>query len=166
MPRLNYGLLSFGLAVGVLTAIGCSGSGSLDTEPVTGVVTVDGTPVAGATVMFTPVTEGQGAAATGSTDENGVYTLTSVAVGEAAAKAGAGTLPGEYFVGVSKSVAETAMSEEEAYDKGVEYKPLPPGQAPKVKYVVPQKYNNPKTSGLKATVESGENDIPLELTSS
>jgi hypothetical protein len=47
----------------------------------------------------------------------------------------------------------------------VEYKPTDEYSAPKITYVVPQKYNNPRESGLKVTVQAGQNTIPLELTS-
>ena len=103
--------------------------------------------------------------ATGRTDANGLYKLTASARGEGATNAEGGTLPGEYYVGVIKSVSDTPMSEEEAHEKGVEYVAPPPGQAPTVTHVVPQKYNDPKQSGLKVTVEAGTNDIPIELTS-
>lgn len=165
MHRLNYCLLGLGLAGCALVVSGCAGGTTVDTQYVEGVVTLDGTPVPGATVMFTPVTEGQGLPATGQTDASGVYELTAVAKGDAAAKPGGGTLPGEYYVGVIKSVSETSMSEEEAYEKGVEYKAPAPGEEPEVTHVVPQKYNDPKTSGLKFTVETGKNNIPIELTS-
>jgi len=166
MHRLKYSLLLLGLAAGAVAITGCPGGGAVvDTEYVKGVVTLDGDPVPEATVMFSPVTEGQGMAATGSTDAKGVYELTAASTGEGAAKAGAGTLPGEYYVGVIKSVSETAMSEEEAHDKGVEYVAPAPGEAPKLTHVVPVKYNTPKDSGLKFTVEAGSNDIPIELTS-
>lgn len=166
MHRLNYCLLLLGLAAFAVAVAGCPGGGSVvDTEYVEGVVTLDGTPVPEATVMFVPVNEGQGLSASGQTDASGVYKLTAANPGEATAKPGAGTTPGEYYVGVTKTVTETPMSEEEAFDKGVEYKPLAPGEAPELTYVVPQKYNDPKTSGLKKTVTKGSNDIPIELTS-
>lgn len=166
MHRLNYRLMLLGLAACAVAITGCpSGGAVVDTEHVRGVVTLDGEPVPEATVMFSPVTEGQGMAATGNTDANGVYELTAASTGEGAAKAGAGTLPGEYYVGVIKSVTETGMSEEEAHEKGVEYVAPAPGEAPEVTHVVPVKYNSPKDSGLKVTVEAGSNDIPIKLTS-
>jgi hypothetical protein len=166
MHRLNYGLLVVGLATCALAVSGCpGGEGVLDTEYVGGVVTLDDTPVPEATVMFVPVTEGQGTSATGRTDAEGVYTLTAADTGEATAETEGGTLPGEYYVGVIKSVSEVPMSEEEADAKGVEYVAPTPGQEPKVTHVVPQRYNDPKTSGLKVTVKAGDNDIPIKLTS-
>jgi hypothetical protein len=163
MSRLNGGLLLLCLVSWFVALTGCGSA--VSTEYVEGVVTVDGKPVAEATVMFTPVTQGQGAPATGTTDANGVYKLTAVTVGEAKPTAEGGTLPGDYFVGVIKSVSATAMSEEEAYEKGVPYVAPRPGEVPEMKHEVPQKYNDPKTSGLKVTVQAGKNTIPLELKS-
>lgn len=165
MNRLNGFCLSLVAMFCVTWITGCSGESHMTTEPVQGIVTLDGQPVADATVMFVPVTQGQGLSATGQTDAQGVYRLTAANSQDTTAKAGAGTLPGEYFVGVLKSVSETPMSEEEAFEKGVKYEPLPPGQTPKVNHVVPQKFNDPKNSGIKVTVKEGENDIPIVLSS-
>lgn len=166
MHRLTYSALLIGLAMASLPLLGCGGGSDLDTQYVEGLVTVDGKPISGATVTFKPVTEGQGASATGYTDANGVYKLTAVAVGNssAAGEPEAGTLPGEYYVGVTKSVQESPMNQEEAYEKGVPYKPQDPYAPRKTIHEVPQKYNDPKTSGLKATVTEGKNDIPIQLT--
>lgn len=174
MARLHYRWWMSFVAAGILaTVVGCSGGGALDTAVVTGVVTLDGEPVEGATVMFRPVTEGQGAPATGTTDASGKYTLTTVAVGEAAGAAGAGALPGEYYVGVSKTVSAAQAQQEalmKAYESGdsqaVAKLQSQTEKAPEVEHVVPKKYNNPEASGITATVADGENDIPLELSSS
>jgi len=134
-----------------------------DTNLVEGVVTLDGQPVAAATVTFQPVTEGQGVSATGITDENGVYKLTAVGTGAAGAKAQAGTLAGEYNVGVVKMSFDETLNEEEAEEKGeVEF-----GESgdDAVTHIVPEKYNNPKDSGIQVKVTDGANKIPIELTS-
>jgi hypothetical protein len=99
------------------------------------------------------------------TDENGVYKLTAQNVGGETAEAGGGTLPGEYYVGVIKSVSEAPMSEEEAADKGIPYVAPSGEEAPKITHVVPVKYNNPKESGITKTVVAGDNTIDIELTS-
>ena len=158
--------LLLGLAACAVAMTGCPGGGEvLDTDYVEGLVTLDGEPVPGATVTFRPVVEGQGVSATGITDASGVYKLTAVGTGEATAEAGAGTLAGEYYVGVLKATIETALSAEEAEQRGEEYVPTQPGQGEGITHVVPEKYNNPRESGLKVTVQAGKNNIPIELTS-
>lgn len=167
MGRVYQGLMLLGLAACIAAAVGCGGPPALQTEYVEGLVTVDGEPVADATVTFVPVTEGQGASATGMTNAQGIYKLTAAVTGDVAATPEAGTLPGEYHVGVVKNIVDTPMSQEEAEKQGIEYVPPPPGvrQEPKITFVVPQKYNFPRKSGLRVTVEPGRNNIPLELTS-
>jgi hypothetical protein len=166
MQLRTFAWLWMGLAACFVGMAGCGGQPTLNTEYVEGVVTLDGQPVPEATVTFVPVTEGQGASATGMTDQQGVYKLTAAVTGETAAVPEAGTLPGEYHVGVVKTIVETPMSEEEAEQAGVDYVPGDEyASAPKTTFVVPQKYNNPRESGIQVTVESGRNTIPLELTS-
>ena len=164
MKQSYCSLFLFGAASCALVFAGCSGGSSLGTEYVEGTVTLDGQSIADATVMFVPVNEGEGASATGMTDENGVYKLTAQNVGGEMAEAGSGTLPGEYYVGVIKSVSEEPMSEEEAYEKGVEYVPPSAEEVPEIEHIVPVKYNNPKESGITVTVKAGKNDIPIQLT--
>jgi hypothetical protein len=66
------------LGVALVTALGC-GPEAAKVVPVSGVVTLDGKPLAGATVTFSPVAKpgetnaGDGSA--GKTDANGQYTL-------------------------------------------------------------------------------------------
>jgi hypothetical protein len=67
---------------------GCGGSDK--PVPVTGKVTVNGAPVAGAGVTFHPQ-DGKGRPATGETDQNGTYHLTTINPSD-------GALPGEYRV--------------------------------------------------------------------
>src|SRR5215475_13197743 len=80
--------LTFGI---VLT--GCS-SGRPKTYRVTGTVTMQGKPVAGAAITFVP-TSNEGEAASAITDSEGKYALTTW-------QAGDGARPGEYRVKVSK----------------------------------------------------------------
>lgn len=148
-------------AVAAIVSIGCGGgTPTVKTEMVEGLVTLDGEPVSGATVTFVPVQDGVGATASGTTDSEGKYRLN--AIGPAArGQAGAGTLPGEYYVGVIKvKLPEHATSTEAAMPKE--------GQRPEASamtYVVPQTYGEPQKSGIKKTVKAGMNDIPIELTS-
>jgi len=78
------------------TLTGCS-DGKLKTEPVRGVVTLDGKPLAEAAVSFVPKNDGEGAPGFGRTNEKGEYILQTMA-----GNPNAGTLPGEYIVTISK----------------------------------------------------------------
>ncbi|HVX60112.1 MAG TPA: carboxypeptidase-like regulatory domain-containing protein [Pirellulales bacterium] len=127
---------------------------------VKGIVTLDGNPVPGAIVTFVPVQEGAGASATGKTDEQGNYVLTAVGAG-GGAQIGAGTLPGEYRVGVIKDEIANLASLDEANRQAGDAAE----QEIEVTHVVPQRYNDPLKSELKANVAAGENNIPLELKS-
>src|SRR5215210_4988708 len=72
---------------------GCWNSSRSPTYPVTGTVTSQGKPVAGAVITFVPTGEGEAASAI--TDSEGKYALTTW-------EAGDGARPGQYGVKVSK----------------------------------------------------------------
>jgi len=72
----------------ILTAAGCGGKGSL--SKVRGVVTLDGAPLAGATVSFVPV-EGKGRIASGQSGSDGSFELTTFRTDD-------GALSGDYRV--------------------------------------------------------------------
>lgn len=114
------------------------------TANVEGVVTLDGMPVANATVTFVPVDMKQGRPATGITDEDGTFSLKVTAWGNAATEPTAGVLPGDYYVGVVESASP---------------------EKSKQRTVVPKKYNDPRKSGLKVTVKKGSNKIDIHLAS-
>jgi hypothetical protein len=143
-----------------IASIGCGAKGvpTVKTEMVEGIVTLDGKPVPGAMVTFVPVQDSAGAAATGTSDEAGKYHLTAISSGKRGEVA-AGTLPGEYFVGVLKDEfpdLDRLRSQESGTVSDTDIK---------VVHVVPQKFNDPRTSGVKVSVQSGKNDIPIELKS-
>jgi hypothetical protein len=78
----------------ILLALGCGGSKKL--APVSGVVTLDGKPLAGAYVSFEPAENDNGpnkapTTSAGTTDENGAYSLKAV-TGEKGALAGKHTV--------------------------------------------------------------------------
>jgi hypothetical protein len=127
----------------VLLAAGCGKSDNL--APVSGVVTLDGRPVEGATVNFQPMTEGKALAGThvgssGKTDGSGRYTLTTVEN-----KPRSGALVGKHRVTISK-VSEAAT--ESQADAGP--------AARKIKDPIHSKYN--QNSILECTVPAGGND--------
>ena len=114
---MNYGFVKV-LPVIILVGaiVGCSGDGTAGRKPthaVQGTVTLAGAPVANATVMFTPAGSDQ-RVATGQTDDNGKYTLTTYDTGD-------GAIVGEYRVLVIRSAkkADTgkAVTDHDAFQK-------------------------------------------------
>lgn len=125
-----------------VVAIGLSGSGcgagpgdQPDTARVQGVVTLDGQPLAGATVAFYPE---KGRAASATTDSQGNYTLQY-------SDSVRGALVGRHTVRIT-----TAEASADAANGG---------QAERL----PARYHDEST--LTAEVKSGSNTIPFELTS-
>lgn len=109
---------------------------------VTGTVKISDKPLGDATVTFAPIGSTKGLGASGKTDANGVYTLTTP-------YAHPGILPGEYRVTVSKRVDPKTG---EVKTSGA------------LKELVPAQYSTPGTSALKLTVPAGGGtlDIPLK----
>ena len=65
------------LAVALLSISGCGGPG-YSLEPVSGIVTLKGEPLANASVIFTPATGQSGPSSYGSTDDQGHYQLATL----------------------------------------------------------------------------------------
>ena len=128
----------------------CGGKKVIKTQPVTGTVTLDGSPLADANVIFTPTGDG-GSPASGKTDASGVYKLQT-----AQGAAGAGTTEGNYVVTVTcnKVVKEAERDSEGEVIREEE-----------TQNIVPAKYGDQKKSGLTATVVKGPNTYDIELTS-
>jgi hypothetical protein len=112
---------------------GCGGGSGPETAEVVGIVTMNGTPVEGANVIFHPIdTTTNTLASQASTNAEGRFEL-STHVGQGKYKRG--VAPGEYAVAVSK-LDTSAISKTYA----------PPTN------LLPKRFSNPETSGLKATV--------------
>ena len=94
--------------------VGCGTSTGPNTVPVTGLVTLDGTPVPGAVVTFSPQTA-DGQAAAGTTDGSGRFELTTSVSGD-------GAVPGSYFVGISKTSGGEAAVGAGQVDEDAAYK--------------------------------------------
>lgn len=123
--------------------LGCGDSGPR-LVPVTGVVTLDGKPVADAGVMFKPA--GSLPPASANTDVQGKFSLATLNK--------PGAVLGEHQVSIVKQ--ETT---------GVgDFGAVGPGGA-QVKWIVPKKYGVPETSGLKATVTEDKHDFQFNLSS-
>jgi len=130
----------------LLMLVGC-GSKS-DIAPVTGVVTVDGKPVAGAQVLFTSPNRRPAA---GETDAKGRYVLSTHETGDGAAVGSyTVTVTARPTILVSAAGAVGPTTKRQAIQHGA-------------KSPVPLKYSDAANSLLTVEVKPGENDIPLEL---
>lgn len=141
-------VLGFSLS---LLASGCgSGGGDPSLVSVSGTVTRVGSPVAGATVTF-HAPEGSGSAF-GLTDADGVYSLTT-------APGNRGARPGNYTVTITKveiSGGDSLPEDHPDYGKT-------PVAEQSAKSLLPEKYGDPKSSGLAVTVEEKSTSIDFAL---
>jgi hypothetical protein len=144
--------LPFGFVVfsTLLLAVGCDSSTrnpGVAVYPTKVTVTYKGAPVEGALVAFSSA-EGQ-RSAVGKTNAQGVAQLTTFDAAD-------GAVPGEHRVMITKDEVEV-LKEADPND--------PTSQAvTKVNHLLPQRYGNPRTSGLTATVAEGDNSFTFELT--
>jgi hypothetical protein len=113
LNQLTYLFLYVFVVLFFATGCGSKGKG-LQTEYVEGVITLDGIPLEGASVQFSPISDafstnpapGQPEMANGLTDKNGKYTLSSIN-----GDVGKGAIAGEYRVLVTKIEATTVESD-------------------------------------------------------
>ncbi len=150
MNRLQLAIV---LSLVCICCVGCGGGGDGDRPsrvPVSGVITISGQPLAGATVVFIPVAHNYGA--TAMTDSDGAYELQTFDPKD-------GAVPGRYQVTVRKveSPVGVPATEEPPDDDDA-------GPLFVEKSLIPAKYGQPNTSGLEAQVaESGENKLSFDL---
>lgn len=143
-------LCALGVAV-----VGCGGDGP-ELARVKGKVTYNGQPVAGATVTFMPTT---GPLATGVTDSSGEFTLTTTGK--------PGAVLGKHRVGITKMAAAgeggaAGMTPDDM--KKMQMEQMKGGGDETVKSEIPEKYADPKSSGLEATVSSNASENEFEYT--
>ena len=110
---------------------------------VSGIVRLDGKPVAAAGVAFHPIDKGP--VASGTTDADGRYQLETGSQ--------SGVAPGEYRVTVSKDRISGIGKDGLALSGGI-----------KVEHLLPPKYSDPATSPLRVTVGQGAQNHNFELT--
>ena len=136
------------IAVTILSA-GCGRAGP-DVQMIRGVLTLDGAPVEGVAVVFTP--EDQGLMAAGKTDADGAFVLNA----SLGARFGEGTTVGKYIVTVSKLTPYKI-------DRvtGEPTKIL----LPEPKQLMPRVYTTISDSPLRASVSKGLNEFRFELSS-
>ena len=148
----------------VVAFVGCDGGPAV--KPVTGTVTLDGTPIAGAVITFQPTEGSTGKPAVGTSDASGNFTVTDMN----SDNIGSGAVAGEYRVGVmwfkpgtdsSQATGESGGNEEEAVknDKAA----VSTVSGPEA--LLPPDYQSPVTSGLTATVGTGDNTFKFDLKS-
>ncbi|MDX1966098.1 MAG: hypothetical protein SFV23_02900 [Planctomycetaceae bacterium] len=165
----------------VLVIWGCGGKPTPPTVPVTGSVTYQGEPVAGAIVAFSPITPGAGSfTAFGTTDEQGRFALRT-AIDGATDKDGA--VEGAYIVTISKTsrsespVIGSAKSPDEVRERlaaNRENRSRPPtsragvsqnrstGNAVReLENVIPLRYQNTTGSPLRRVVPGDSYDFVL-----
>jgi len=132
-----------GLMMGLIT--GCGGGGSApETVPVTGIVTYQGQPVPKLSVAFIP---DKGMLATGTTDAEGRFRLTT-------SNSGDGAMVGSYRVAINFVPEE--IPEMPGFPGSDKQPPVSP---------IPAKYGDPATSDLITKVEKGQkNDFTFDLT--
>ena len=140
---VRFNLFNLGLGALMLCVAGC-GDGGPTLAPTTGLVTLDGQPVADAAVSFMPV--GGGPMATGNTNSEGVFELKTTNK--------PGAVVGEHRVAVVKM-------KEYGYDPNGT---VGPGGI-RTQWFVPQKYSLADSSGLTATVGKSDNELFFELSS-
>jgi hypothetical protein len=134
------------LLAGLVVGIACSRGPKL--VPVSGVVLLDGQPVANAAVLFIPA---EGRPAEGTTDAEGKFTLQTFQPGD-------GALVGLHDVTVTgvrvHGVTATTDGLSDADPGKVRYE-----------WFVPQRYSVRETSQLKVEVKPGMGPVKLELAS-
>jgi hypothetical protein len=162
--RFNFGCLELLLVVGCSLLVGCGGSDRPAVAPVSGQVTYQDKPVAGAFVSF--LCKGAPRLATGTTDAAGNYQLTTFEPNDGAVignhvvtvkklPSGIDSLP----TGVSEDTKITAKNTEAAIQQNM----LMMEKAEKAKPPIPAKFASLHTSDLRTDVAEGSNVINLEL---
>lgn len=134
-----------------------------DTVAVTGKITLDGKPLAGASIIFNPVvTSDETFPARATSKEDGTYELNTFF---SASTDEPGAVPGQYNVTVTKAAAAAAPQSHGDVDMSApQGKPDAHSSGPE--NALPAKYQSPTTSGIKKEVKAdGANDIPIELKS-
>jgi hypothetical protein len=130
-------------AISLLLAAALVGCGGSRTSAVVGVVLLDGKPLEGAAIQFVP--QGTGRDATGETDKNGEFTMSTYEPRD-------GVVPGDYKVVIAPPVAKADptpyASAEEAMAAAAKAPPPKKAAGPQL----PEKYTRPDLTPLTQTV--------------
>lgn len=151
-------------AASLVAFVGCGSKSSLEgLNAASGIVTLDGQPLADASITLAPAS-GTGRSAGAISDKDGKFVFRTL-------QANDGVAPGDYLVAVSKRHTENAYTPEELAEinkdenRGKEHDDLFPGRPePEDILDTPQHYMSPQTSGLTLTIpEGGAKDLKIEL---
>lgn len=147
------------LSLSFAIIIGCGPDPNIG--QVNGVVTYKGQPVEGATVSFMPVSAEGGVLAVGTTDAAGRYVL-AAPVQQRKKGVTAGAFSGQYNVAVRK-LEVTVSQNDKLYQEGkITYDELQErggGGGGSTRDLLPIKYRDAKTSGLKADVKAKTENV-------
>jgi hypothetical protein len=136
------------LLMGMVTMTGCGGGPQF--VPVQGIVTLDGKPIAGAALNFSPQAGGE--PSVGVTDEQGHFSLKTIRDQQ-------GAIVGKHRISIFRAKmvplkpGETPLPEEQGLE----------GQ--RLLWVVPRKYAQFEQSGLEADVQPNMPSLELKLIS-
>lgn len=133
-----------------LTLLGCGSN----TNSVTGTVTLDGKPVSDATIQFVP--DGAGRDATGQTDKNGYFSMSTF-------KPGDGVVPGTYKVVIAPPLGEPDKTQHANAGDAMNAPAAKP--VPKKASSFPEKYTRPDQTPLTQEVPA-KGKVVFELKSS
>ena len=137
----------------ILVLMGCGGQKIPGLVSAEGIVLLDGQPVEGVSIVFTPSSgSGGDRYATSISQSGGKFVLHTVDI--------RGALPGKYDVTLSKMTITTKVSPEEEERLNAEGKTIPTD----VTYHIPWKYESARTSGIVIEIgPKGSRDIRIEL---
>lgn len=160
--KFSFSMACLGLIC--LAGIGCGGSGDKwtagqpDTVDASGVVTLDGKPIEGATIVFGPV--------------DGKYPANAISASDGSFSAAAftskpGAVPGKYKVAVTKTI-EDKNAKKKKFDPGEDSEHAKDGDGSDVMWTngLPEKYKLPSNTPIEIEVPSGGvSDLKIELSS-
>jgi hypothetical protein len=140
--------------------VGCKQDNPFGVVYVEGIVTLDGVPIEGVNVTFSPREAGADLAAGGVTDASGKFTLTA-----GGSPVGSGARPGTYDVTFTKVTLSVPppLSTPVAGERPA---PQPQFQQ-QIQSLIPQRYESARTSGIDPITVSdkkGDNKFKFELT--
>lgn len=128
----------------LLVIAGCGASHELETAPVTGMVTLDGTPLTEGAVLFLPL---KGRGSTAAIQSDGTYSMITYGSND-------GATVGQHRI-VVKTLNDTTVTDKD---------PVPTSTRQNTS-VIPIRYQSVKTSGLEFDVKPGvDNVFDIKLT--